>query len=302
MYISARQKRKIVVFTMSLLVFLILGSFLIWKNWEVLKPENVVLSNVGENSVTVTWTTDTRSNGAVIVYSGSEKIGEFKDTRNKGRGYKHYVEVSNLQPKTSYEFEIVSSDGERYEFSTRDILSEKPIPNVVRGEADVAHMLAFLLVDDLSSNYPLSTYTSSNGEWSFDLSEITPASGKGLFDLRGDTPLKLLFYSTDGVKVIQGNRNALFARNGEFNGTVKLDGSENVFLHIPDFAKFKEDFVEVENIATDIEGEDISEDILGVEEMEQVDENEELEVVEEVEQVKESSIQRMESISDYGFR
>ena len=309
MYISARQKKKFVVFAIFLIFACVLAFVVFWLNREATEefrrlsqPKGVVLSNVGEDGVAISWVTEVKTEGSLVVYDVSgEAIEEFKDVRNIGRSNTHYVEISGLKPNSTYEFEILSSEGDKRSFSTRSVLPENPIPNVLSGYVDATDVLVFLLTDDLSQNYPLSSSV-VNGQWSFDLSEITPASGEGIFDLRGDTPLKLLFYSNDGVKVIQGNRNALFARDGQFNGTVKLDGSENIFLHVPDFAKFKGDFVEVESVASDVEREGVSEDILGVEEKEEVEETEELEVVEEIEQEKESSIQRMESVSDYGFR
>ncbi len=295
MYIGMRQKRRFAIF-MGFLFFIsaiVSVSFLLQRevSEEFLKlsePRNVVLSNVFEDSVTVTWVTDTKINGSLVVYdSDEERIGEFEDERNIGRSYTHYIEITGLSSGNSYEFEIALFDGKKYEFSTREVLADSFAPNVLEGSIDFEDVLVFLLVDDLVPNYPLSSFV-VDGQWSFDVSDVTFSGNREAFDFRSDTPLKLLFYSKDGVKVIQGNRNVLFTRDGEFDGVVKLDGSENVFSYIPDFARFRGDFVEIQDIATDIENESVSEEILGVEE-------------EELNREGQGSLQRLENLSDYGF-
>lgn len=293
MYIGVRQKRKFLIFATFLVLISAIGFVFFWLKKEVSeeflqlsKPRNVVLSNVTQDSVTVTWVTDIKVEGSLIVHgSNGERIGEFSDVRNMRRSYTHYVEITDLKPSTSYKFKINLFDEKSYEFSTREVLANRPVPNILKGVFDIEDVLVFLLVDDLRPNYPLSSSV-VDGQWSFNVSDITLPGGREVFDFRSDTPLKLLFYSEDGVKVIQGNRNVLFSKEGKFDGVVNLDGSEDIFSHIPDFAKFRGDF------AADIESDSASEEILGVEEEE--------EVLEE-DRGSGGSLQRLESLSDYGL-
>ena len=293
MYIGIRQKRRFMFFLgfLFLITAIVSVSFLVQREiseefLRLSEPRNVVLSNVFEDSVTVTWITDVKVNGSLVVYdSNGERMDEFEDVRNIGRSYTHYVEIVDLDPGTSYEFEIVF-DEKRYEFSTREVLAGSLAPHVLEGNLDSKDVLVFLVADDLNPNYPLSSPI-IDGRWSFDVSELASAVGGERVEFRGDSPLRLLFYSDDGVKVIQGNRNVLFTRDGEFDGVVKLDGSEDIFSYIPDFARFKGDFVQMEDIARDIETEGVSEEILGVQENMDLKEG--------------GSLQRLENLSDYGF-
>jgi hypothetical protein len=295
MYIGAKQKRQFLIFTVGFFVLIFVVSLLvILNNRGNFAPRDVVLSNVREDGVTVTWITDIKARGSLILYENGERVGKFKDSRNFGGSYTHYVEITDLKPNTLYEFEIVSAEEEKFEFSTREVLSEIPTPNILRGTLDTSDTLVFLLVDDLTLTYPLSTYVEDSNEWSFNLANLTLVSGRGIFDFRSDTPLKLLFYNNDGVKVIQGNRNALFDRGGVFNNSVELDSSENIFSYIPDFAKFKGIPVEMENIANETENDVVPDDVLGVEDEEEVEK-------EERKIENDGNLQRLESPSDYGL-
>lgn len=310
MYIGARQKKKFLVFFAALVIFLIIGLGIFWVNeemseefLELSEPKNVVLSNVGEDGVSVSWTTEVRTEGYLILYKDGEKIGEFNDPRDGGRRYTHYVDVADLSPNTAYEFEIFSSEkrwlnsgGELYRFATNSLQSEVKASKLVEGLVDGDDVLVFLMVDDLTSQYPLSTYV-SDGKWSVDLSKFSHLDD---FELRNDTPLKILFHSYEGTDVFRGNKNVLF-EDGEFLENVEFGKDENIFLLIPDVAKFREErtvveeeaeVVEVEEVE-EIQAEEVEEEVLGAEDEESVE-------IEETEDVG-VKLEVSDNLEDYGL-
>ena len=313
MYITVRQKKKISLFLFGMVVILLVSFLFVWRTFFDLEPRDVVLSNVGEDGVTVTWVTDMKVNGSLILYQDGEKIRTYRDSRGVGRSHTHHVDIDGLNPDTSYEFEITpvgvlkSGVNMTYEFKTSKVIAERPIPDILTGfvESDSSDVLALLLVDDVDKGFPLSTHVSPNGQWSFNLSVLS-LDRSAFLDIRNDTPLKLLFYNNDGVKVLQGNKNVLFSRDGELKETVRLDGSEDVFSHIPNFARFRDSVTDFENIAIEPERDDETRHVLGVEEEIDVEEvfdekeEEKEQVVEEIE--KEDFLRRLDDLSDYGFR
>ncbi len=293
MYIGARQKRKFFVFFVTLILFVFIGVGIFWVNkemseefLELSEPRNVVLSNVGEDEVSVTWTTEVRTEGFLVLYKDGEKVNEFNDSRGSGKRHTHYVDLSDLSPNTNYDFEIFSSgkrwlnsDGDLYSFVTSPLLSDIKAPRVVEGFIEVEDALVLLMVDDLNDRYPLSAFV-SNGNWSVDLSKF---SDSGDFEFRNDTPLRVLFYSNEGSDIVRGNKNVLF-ENGEFLEDVELSKDENVFLSIPDMAKFRDEIVIIEEEEVEEVSEESEDDeVLGVDDQEEVEDvGERLEVSEDL--------------------
>ena len=268
MYIGLREKKRFAIFSILGFIALILVVLFLYSNRkESSEPENVILSNVWENSVTVTWTTKIRTKGYLSLYKDSEKIGDFQDARGLGKSYTHYIDLSGLEPNTEYEFVISSAgverlnqDGERFEFSTRELLLQDRTPNIVNGTVQGRDTLVFVMLDDFSLNYPLSTYVREQGEWSIDLSKFLPVGNSGDFVFRGDAAIKVLFYGSKGGEVFRGNKNVLFDDQGNFKKeSLEITGLESIFPFISDVAKFK-------GIAVVPEREEIVEDdVLGIE-------------------------------------
>lgn len=304
MYISLRQKRKIVT-SFVFLLFLAVFVFLLVRDYSVgLEPQGVVLSNVRENGVTVSWVTYSRVNSSLVLYQNGERIGEFRDSRGSGKSYTHYVDISNLSPGVSYEFEIISAgrkilnNQERFAFSTSNVSSEISPSRILRGTVDSNEALVFLVIDDLTATYPVSTYVTGSGEWYLDIAKLGSADINSDFSFRPDTPLKLLFYSNDGVRVIQGNSNILFDEGGVFKEEIKLDRVDNIFSYIPEYARFKDAYIPLRHMTRESEViQESTENILGV-----VDEEDE-DVFDEDDQSERrvGTMEKMEHTSDYGF-
>ncbi len=286
MYIGAKQKKKFLYFLIFLVLAILAGAGVFLLNWNVSessKPKDVLLSNVWEGSVTVTWITEVKAEGLLTVYEKGEEVGDFKDARGAGKYHSHYVDIVGLKPNTIYEFEIYSAgekrlneNGERFEFATRSVVPNLPTSNVVNGVVEGKDVLIFVLLDDLNSNYPLSTYSLNDGPWSLDLSKLLPTDSEEDFVLRADDSLKLLFFSEKGTEVVRGHKRLLFDEENFFvESPLSLKKQENIFLEISEIAKFKKDAI--------ILDEPVVKEEVEIEEIQEPEEPEEEEEIEEEE-------------------
>jgi hypothetical protein len=310
MYIGLRQRRKIVTFSVILLsvffAFLVYFFFIRDRSSSSLfdiTPKNVILSNVWEDSVTVTWTTQWKTPGRLYLYKGSEKVGEYEDARGTKRRNTHYVNINGLEPGSIYEFEIVysekrslNSDGSKFQFTTRPVLSDIPASVNANGSVNESGALIFIILDDLKESYPVAAYVTEAGNWSVDLSKIWSA-----YNVRDDSALKVIFYTNKGSQVFRGNKNVLFDSENNFvqEGFV-FDWAENPFLNIPDVAKFLGAPVVIENEKLLVEEEkvveqNIDESVLGIES------REENRVVNNID-LQWSTLDKNNDIVDYGIK
>ena len=58
-------------------------------------PKNVVISNITTTMATISWTTDTKTYGTLILLENNQEKSEIRDARGSDRRYTHYVEVEN---------------------------------------------------------------------------------------------------------------------------------------------------------------------------------------------------------------
>ncbi len=280
MYIGIRQKKKILMFSVVFVFLLVLLSGAIFSGKGISEdflrasePSNLVLSNFAEDSVTVTWTTQVKAEGYLILHKNGEQVGVFKDSRNLSKGYTHFVNITNLEQGTTYEFEIFSAgerrlnaENEMFEFKTKEVQENIVIPNIVTGFfGDQEDLLVFIILDDMSLHYPVSSSVAGEGVWSVDLSKLAPFES-----LREDMSLRVMFYGEDGANIFRGNKNVLFDNEGKFAFTpFELDPEENPFVYISDLAKFKGIIVEnktneIEEELEEVEVEEVEEEVLGV--------------------------------------
>lgn len=80
-------------------------------------PQDVAVTNIGDKSFTVVWTTPNPATGAVSILSPKQNLSTAFDDRDTGRAMKQYsthsVTVRYLTPGTTYTFQIVSN-GKNY--------------------------------------------------------------------------------------------------------------------------------------------------------------------------------------------
>jgi hypothetical protein len=109
------KKRKELTIIAILLIGIPLVVFATYQIYNLItrasveaKPNNVLLSNLTTSAVTVSWVTDVSANGSVIPVVNSSEKSPVIDKRGSGKRYTHYVELSDLEPNTEYQFIIVS--------------------------------------------------------------------------------------------------------------------------------------------------------------------------------------------------
>lgn len=181
----------------GILAFLVLGwlATLFFFLIEPTSPiENVMVTNVTDHQVSISWTTSRPTRGALVV-SGNGKfpllpffIKDMKrDDTDKGfqrMGFyhTHQVTVDGLKSKSGYQYIIYQGWKKVYRanFMTGSTLNSLPNPNPVYGQvlqADKKTLAQGVLIylqakrESTPSAY-LSTITNREGRWSLDLGNL----------------------------------------------------------------------------------------------------------------------------------
>lgn len=201
------------------------------------QPKNVVVGNITTNSITVTWTTDSKITGSVVpVLNGSEQ-GTVTDRRGNEKKKTHYVELKNLEPGTKYEFKILSgsdtytdgSDNKEFAFTTANISTDTPVPKPVHGELGSTYgddALIYVFPKD-KSTYPVVTAPSSNGNWLIDLSSLRKISDKSMYKVSDSTNLIVIAVSgPDNGGTVEGTYGDIFDSSGKLTENLVATGGE----------------------------------------------------------------------------
>jgi len=187
-----KERRIPTVLGIFLLTFLIIGLAFTRKKQIFLSradqqvaPLDVRVTNITDNSFTVSWTTSKETSGLVkLLAEDGERI--FPDLRDKtgelSRFSTHYVEVVGLESNRNYRFLIVSdgknfslSDNSPYQVKTALSLSgELPRANLASGTVETADgqpaegAIVYLMIEGIS---PLSSLVTSQGNWAISLAK-----------------------------------------------------------------------------------------------------------------------------------
>lgn len=159
-------------------------------------PNEVVVSNISDTHATISWFTNTEAEGYVKYGTSETSLNLIaSDIRDLGKdssfSYKqHIVEISNLSPGTKYYFQVYSNGlaatNAPGAFTTDATSSEVQLPRTYKGKVNVER--AYLPVYAFASNGTTvsevrSSYTASNGTFTFDLSKLQTQSGSAEFSL-----------------------------------------------------------------------------------------------------------------------
>lgn len=223
MRIAKLPKRK----TLSnlLLAVIVLGlPLLIFATYKITQlitnanadthPRNVILSNLTPSSITISWTTDSQVVGYIIPVKGGKRMSQILDSRDSKKRYTHYVELTELDPDTKYDFiiksgsdEYTQENGKNFTFTTAPISSEQVTPNAVYGRvsADIANdTIIYVLTKDKLS-YPSSDKVPKNGGWSVDISGLRKLSDNSITKIENSTDLVVVAVSgTRKSGVVEG--------------------------------------------------------------------------------------------------
>ena len=242
------KKRKQLTIIAILLIGIPLVVFATYQVYNLIikasveaKPNNVVLSNLTTSAVTITWVTDVPATGSVIPVVNNSEKSPVIDSRGSGKRNTHYVELSDLEQDTEYQFIIVSdsnkytSEGSKnFTFKTARISADTPTPNPIHGSVSGVSgndvMLYALLKD--KSTYPVSTEIPTGGNWIMDLSALRRISDKSMVVVSDSTNIVIIAVSgTNKGAVIEGSYSELFDSNGKLKDVYPLNIGENSTLY-----------------------------------------------------------------------
>lgn len=161
---------------------------------QQITPSDVRITNITDNSFTVSWITAKEASGLVkLLTEEGERI--FPDVRDRtgelSQFNTHYVEVVGLEGNKSYRFMIVSggkeffsSDNNFYRVKTALPLSgELPRANLASGRVETADgqpaegAIVYLAIEGIS---PLSSLVTSQGNWVISLAKAFSSDLTGL--------------------------------------------------------------------------------------------------------------------------
>lgn len=206
------------------------------------KPQNVVVSNLTTSSVTITWTTEVSATGSVVPISNGQEMSPVLDERGTGRTETHYVELSNLEPNSDYDFLIVSNsekydseDEEGFSFKTAPITAQAPTPNPIHGTVSGASgedIVVYAMLKDKSA-YPVSAIMPRGGNWVMDLSAMRNINDGSLVTVSPSTNFVLVAISglSEGA-ILEGSFSELFDSNGKLKDVNTLSVVENPSLYL----------------------------------------------------------------------
>lgn len=213
------------------------------------QPKNVIISDLTTNSITISWVTDSAVTGAVIIYQNGSQKSQVADSRGSGRKLTHYVEVSGLEPDSSYDFAIVSgsdkyiSEGsKKFVFDTAPITPQQVTPNSIYGQVTMGtgdQPIIYAVLSD-KSTYPASATVKNDGTWLIDLASLRKISDKSLVTISDTSSITVVVIAgANRGAVVEGVYTTLFNADGNLtssNGLVITERSD-MYSYIPDGAK-----------------------------------------------------------------
>lgn len=177
------------------------GSTILSRANPATTPKQIKITNVKHDSFTVSWITDGETTG-FVKYGPDEGISQLaSDDRDQisgkvGNFLTHHVTVRGLNPSTTYFFKVSSAgqlfdnNGQLYQINTAPALTESPPPSdVAYGiilKPDGSPAEGTIVYLSLSNTTPLSTLSSSSGNWviPLNLARAIDLSGYASYDLQ----------------------------------------------------------------------------------------------------------------------
>jgi len=147
-------------------------------------PKQIKITNIGEDSFTVSWITDEQTSGFVQYGTGEELPFTALDDRDQLSGQQsefrtHHVTLRGLTPATNYFFRINSGgktfgdNGQPYQVKTGSAIRETmPLNDIAYGtvvKQDGSPAQGVIVYLSLANAAPLSTLTKASGSWAIPL-------------------------------------------------------------------------------------------------------------------------------------
>lgn len=197
-----------------------------------LTPQNVTLSNITEDSVTISW--QTKAAAKSLVAFGQNSPGQYSvlDDQNNNAIFTHHATLKNLLPKTTYQFKIVSgkisSEIEKFETAqppTTQTGFAPVIGTVLDDDTPLEAGVAYL---SIAGATPQSAPIKSGGNFLIPLSSIRKVDLSDIYPLSADTIAKLTVVSE------KGTANLLFKLKDAAIPLPPINLGQNIDLTIPE--------------------------------------------------------------------
>lgn len=174
-----------------------------------LAPVNLQVSNVSDNSFSVSWVT-TKPTLGYVSYGIDEKLGSVTgDDRGQKEMLTHHVTLKNLNPNKTYYFKIISnskifdSNGKALNQKTAPVADNAPaVADPINGKvvkSNGSPSTEALVYLKFGNNSLLSSYTRSNGNWLITLNNARTADLKDYAKVNaGDEAEVIVSVGADG--------------------------------------------------------------------------------------------------------
>lgn len=161
----------------------------------------VTVTNVSDQSFSVTWTTQTRETGSSIKFGTSCATATGSASEMTSNGQAHLVNApAGLAPATTYYFKVVAggstddNQGNCYKATTFKRQSVPPPPSAAIGLIKSAHCAAGLSGGVVTltvthkgvASLPLATISGSGGAWALPYADAANGSGTFVAPAKGD--------------------------------------------------------------------------------------------------------------------
>lgn len=192
-------------------VFLVLqGKTFITHAYPDLTPKNITISNISDNSATISWETDGATVGFVTYGQESSEENPVLDERDgippNGKPNPHtthYVIIKKLMPKTEYKFKVVSGSSTKSQAKTfttsnpQAATSKQPvIGTVLDNDTPLEEGIAYLKIDSATIQ---SALIKTKGGFLIPLNNILSTGSNEPMALTDETIAKIEVVSTKGT-------------------------------------------------------------------------------------------------------
>lgn len=176
------------------------------------QPKDVRITNVTDNSFTVSYTTDSPVSGS-INYGKDKNLGQSSlDDRDQKNGkinnyLIHFITVKNLTPFTKYLFTIISgqktytTNNNPFEITTASSLKNNPNQNSrAKGQIsllDGTFPKETLIYITSDNSQVFSSLTGENGNYSISLGQLRNSDLSSFYEFNNNSVIKILI--TDGT-------------------------------------------------------------------------------------------------------
>lgn len=187
-------------------VFLTLKEqIFISKAFPNVSPQNIILTNLSDSEVTISWQTSTPI-PSFITYGQTNPseatMLDDRDTKSPQAYSIHYVTLKNLLPKTTYQYKIISGKipSEISRFTTATPISNQTgfrpiIGSVLKEDKPLDEGVVYLSIADAAIQ---SGIIKSSGNFLIPTSQIRKSDMSQEFPLTEDTIVKLTVVSSNG--------------------------------------------------------------------------------------------------------